>query len=351
MSAIGTIHRTAPLEAQFQPSVQESRVTVVTKPIFQRMKETISSIWTATVIGVRASLDKVSFIFFRALEWIHPSLGPKIENVYLRLGNIFQAVRDAWKEEETRKKFDELRTENRDLRVKVQLLSGMSEQNEHLKLDINHLRGENERLTQANRLLEQAKVIFEQRAQGLVQQQANIIEQEQAVAQHRDIAVAQNAKLEQEKQELINQRNTAAQALILAMATNKETQNQLSQLRQESTDLRSQLQNNQALGENIQRIAQACDKVRRIGEKTELDDDLENLIPLLLDQIEAARSKLQIAKQNLPAHSSAEIAFKSFERILSEVVKSLQRVPQALKLHAHWQQPVNQILHPQIVEV
>lgn len=351
MVAVEGLGQAMPQQApQVQSNPQDLRVTQVSKPIFQRVKETLSSAWSATVIGVKAAGDKISFVFFRVLEWIHPSLGPKVENVFLRIGNVFRSIKGAWRQEEIRKEMEHLRVENHDFRAQVQRLSGTAEQNERLKLDLSQLQGENGLIRQTYSFLEQEKAGQDQRYQAILRQQDHIRDRESAVVRQRDMIVGQNAQLQKEKEELTVQRTKAVQALTLALAMSGSTWQQLDAAQQEVADLRRQMESNRAMTELLDPIVRACDQVRQVGQKTEIDDNLEKLIPFLLQQIRDTRTRLSTAKETLllaHPHSSAQVPLQSLERILAAVVESLEKIPQALKLHAHWQESVGQLLGTQ----
>lgn len=346
MAAVGALQNVPlqPVAIEVQPNPQDQRVEEATRSIFDRAKETVSRAWSATVIGFHTAFDKVSFVFFRVLEWVHPSLGPKIENVFLRVGNIWQSIKEAWRQEEIRKEMDHLKVQNHELQVKTRDYDRFVEQNGQLTV-------ERDKLARENRELLQAKSFAEEFIRGAAQQEQNLLRREGVVVQYRDVVVLKNQQLQQENAQLIQERDQARQAMALHQAANQDLQARLLQAQQQAADLQLQMPNYQALRDQLELIGKAAQQVHRFGQKNELDDGIEGLLPLMRQQIELAKEKLTQAKQGIPAHSPAAIALQSFERIMNEVVGYLDRVPQALQLHANWQQPVDRLFLLQQQEV
>ena len=103
MATAVSTHYPAPPAASLQISQtgpQDQKVQEVAKTLWQRTKDAAAWTWNAIVVGVKAAGEKISFVAFRILNWIHPSIGPQIEIFYLRVMGIIDSVRNGWKQEE-----------------------------------------------------------------------------------------------------------------------------------------------------------------------------------------------------------------------------------------------------------
>ena len=313
-----------------QPNPQDQRVVEASKGIFETVKATSVRIWEATVIGISAAGDKISFVFFRVLEWIHPSLGPKIEVVFLRITNIWQAIKDAWKAEEIRRQIEDLSVQNLELRQRTR--------------DYDQVLLERNKFQQGNHALLAAKNFAEEALRLAQQQEANIVGRERAVVEYRDIVVLKNQRLEEENLDLIRQRDEARQELLPFLAGNQQLRDELEAAQQQVLDLQQQLPAHQQMQEQFAIVAQAIGKVQRFG-RTEIDDGLETLLPLLSGQILQAKEKLNQVRATVAPNSPTAIALQSFERIMGTVETYLGQVTEAMQLHGNYQQPVNRLLY------
>ena len=342
MSAIRPLDRELPQYAAI--GIQsDKRVERAAKPIFERAQESIVYTWKAAVAFLNVAGDKISFVFFGVIECVYPFLGPKIHNVFLYARLSVQAFWNA-------RTIEEMRTEIKDLEGRVYLLGELREQNERLSLEIQQIKAENRRFSETNQQLMETNEATARRVQSILDQQPNILEREEAVVKERDLVVLKNSQLQKENEDLAVQRNAAGQAMFLALHENQKMQLQLKQMQKEVADLRAQLERKGDFSEIFERIGKKADQIRHIGENSELDADLETILPLLLKQMETARTRLQAAKQDLPPQSTVEVALQSFERIFNEIAKVLERVPKTLKLHGNAQDPINHLLYPQQVE-
>ena len=102
-------------------NAERARSTEGTKGVCRRIQEAACWVWEASKIGFQTTWDKASFVFFRVFEWVHPMLGPRLENVFLRVSNIWTSIRTAWKEKAVQEEIDALRLENQGLRLRVEL--------------------------------------------------------------------------------------------------------------------------------------------------------------------------------------------------------------------------------------
>lgn len=328
--ALQQIHLPPPAVAiDIQPNPQDQRVVEASKGIFETVKATSVRVWEATVIGISAAGDKISFVFFRVLEWIHPSLGPKIEVVFLRITNIWQAIKDAWKAEETRKQIEDLSVDNLELRQRTR--------------DYDQILLERNQFQQSNHALLAAKNFAEEALRLAQQQEQNIVGREQAVIEYRDIVVLKNQRLEQENLELTRQRDEARQALTPFLEGNQQLRDELAAVQQQVLDLQQQIPAHQEMQQQFAIVAQAIGKVQRIG-RTEIDDGLDALLPLLSAQILQAKDKLNQVRATVVPYSPTAIALQSFERIMGTVETYLGQVTAAMQLHGNYHQPVNRLI-------
>ncbi len=346
MAAVGVIQQIQrppqPVEIDIQPNAQGQRVSEASRGIFDRMKETAVRIWTATVIGFSAAGDKISFVFFRALEWIHPSLGPKLEVVFLRVTNIWQSIKDAWKAEEIRKQIEDLSVQNHELQARMRDYDQVLMQNGQLTWERNHFQQESHAFLQAKNFAEEALRLAQR-------QEGNIIAREGALGEQRDIVLLKNERLEQENQVLTRQRDEARQALVPFLEGNQQLQAQLAAAQRQVLDLQQMLPSHQEMNAQFALVADAIGKVPRFG-RTGLDGGLETLLPLLNGQIAQAKEKLHLAKATVQPNSPAAIALQSFERIMGVVEAYLGQVTAAMQLHGHYQDPVDRLLFLQPIQ-
>jgi len=331
MAAVGRQEKTgnqSSVEIPLSSNLQDARVNETVKPVFQRLKEFLSRVWSSVCIGFDAAFQKGAFVLLQVLNYVHPSLGPKIENVFLRVCEVVRAVKDAWRQEETRKHIQALETQNRDLQVRVQLLNGFKDQHDQLMLENGQLRTQYNQLEEAHRHLQQS-------AQADHLLGSSTAQREQAVATQRDLLTARNARLEQERQTLSQERDRAIQSL-------REKEQELAQLQQKMARMDIQIKQAEQIQKTLAELSRA--NAAPSGQKTGLDHAFETLIPPLIAQMEEALNRLQIAKQNLPPEHSAVIPLQTFERILPQLIGDLNKVLCTLPLHSSWKNPINRLL-------
>lgn len=331
MAAIGRVQAQPAQNIAFAVP-QDTRVNEAAQGTFQRTKQTLIRAWHATVTGIKIAGGKISFVFFRALEWVNPQWSLRAEVIFLRISSVFQGIKDAWRQQEIQKEIDGLKKQNIDLQQKVHQL---------------------DRVTEKNTYLEQTKRVDDQRIHALVQQQEQMVQREEAVVRDRDLVlqekdlyVVKTKQLQKENEELVQQRNAALAALTVALAGKNQLQQQFNQLQEELTAAQQELalkQNTRELNDHVAHIATLCKMLPR-GPLTSLDRDLEQMLPLLRQQMDTARESLTRAKQNLPEESSAHAPLQSLDRILNQLIHCLERVPQTFQLHSNWKQPINVLL-------
>ncbi len=328
-SVVGAVHASTPALTQATEQ-QPDRVPQASKPVFDRAKEFCSRAWSATVTGVKKGSDAISLLFFRILNWVHPSLGAKAEIIFLRVSNIWASIKEAWRQQEIRKKINDLTTENRALHATVQQLSTVSEENNKLRL-------ENSRLAP----FEQLAATHEKLAQSLTRNQTNITDREAAVVRQRDLIIQQNEALKKELDALTTQRNTSASAMALTLVRDTALQTECARLQQELTVLRSQMQNSRELDQRLGSIAAGCAQLpqRSPQQQTALDHEIRELIPVLRQRIAGAREQFRHCQSHFPGDASAQIPFRTLDDVLEQLDEYLERVQQALHLHSLFPRP------------
>lgn len=321
------------------PQVKPAPQLVQTNPIFQTLKDSVHFIWRWTTTIVRTVGDKISFVFFGVIECLFPSLGPKIHNLFLYARLSVQAIWNA-------RTIEALRAENELLRGKAKSFTTTRDENERLALEVAQARTDSKLIKQVNQQLTEENQTDKQRLQGLQALQPNILSRENAVVTDRDILLQKNAQLQKQNAALIAERDAALKDLRALQIEHPKLLQELKKVQQEVLDLQLQISQREKMAQIFDRVDRVADQVQDIGEKTEIDDDLEKLLPLLLQQIEELRTRLQEQEPNLPPftlHSSG--------RILNELVDYLNRIPKAFKRHGHWSDPVNQLANLQLMEV
>lgn len=301
------------------------------KSFFHQTKRSVTRSWNAVVISVQTAADKVSFVAFLVIDLVYPYIGPRIQIIYLRLTGIYHSIKNALDQEKIRKELEVLKISHYEMSHHVQDHDQLQQRYRELFNAHEQLKQEQQELAETNQFHE--KIL------------STAYSQETEAAQRRKELLEENQKIKQEKTQLIESLAHSQQELLQSLKANQELQQQLLQTQQKSTDLETQITLNATLSKTLSRIATACQQAPT--QQTELDQGLEELLPLLLTQIEAAQQKLTLAKQNLPPHSSAKVPIQSFERILSTIVEYLNRIPQSLRLHNDWNQIIERLLKAQ----
>lgn len=83
------------------------------------LQERCSSAWRTAKSTMTDTMNMIGFFAFRVLQMISPSLGPTIEVVYLRICNVWTAIKAAWREEEIAKRLQQLEAENARLKGEI----------------------------------------------------------------------------------------------------------------------------------------------------------------------------------------------------------------------------------------
>lgn len=336
--AAGQVAQQQPQELGIPANPQDQLVNDASQGVFGRAQEFAGRAWGFVTIGFNAAFDKVTFLFFRVFNFIFPSLGPTVENAFLRVCNIWQSIKDAWHQEEIRKEMDQLRIQNHEMQVKTRDYDYLVEKNGQLTEERN-------RLEMNHRELVHAKDLAEKLIRIAVEQEANLVGREQHADRYRNIVVLKNQELEQTVVRIKQERDLAQRNYSQTLRNNQDLQLKLAQAQQAVHDLQVQMPNHQALLNRLDQLAKSAQSIPQTGRRTELDDGLANLLPLLLEQIDEAQNHLDQAKDALPQGSNAaKVALQSFERILGEIKDYLERIPQTLKLHANWNQSVHNLM-------
>jgi preprotein translocase subunit SecD len=262
--------------------------------------------------------------------------------VFLRVTNIWQSIKDAWKAEEIRKQIENLSVQNHELQARTRDYDQVVMQNGQLTQERNHFQQESHALLQAKNFAEEALRLAQH-------QEGNIIAREGAIGEQRNIVVLKNLRLEEENQNLIRQRDAARQALVPLLEGNQQLQAQLAAAQQQVLDLQQVLPSHQEMNAQFAVVADAIGKVPRFG-RTGLDGGLDTLLPLLTGQIAQAKGKLNLAKETVQPNSPAAIALQSFERIMAVVEGYLGQVTAAMQLPRNYQDPVDRLLWLQQIQ-
>jgi hypothetical protein len=176
---------------------------------------------------------------------------------------------------------------------------------------------DNQHLAQSNHMLQET----DQVAQQLV---ASTTARAEAVVAIREALQEQNLVLKQENGILIAQLSV----LKPLLAQNDTLQTRVLQL---EGQLRAPPKNSK-LQTTLDKVVELANEEPRIGQKTELDDNLEQVLPALLESLKGARTDLS----RLPLTGVAKRAALSADETLAQIALLLGKIPKALRLHAHW---------------
>ncbi len=337
MAAVAGVGST-PQPSQTQNLVQpQSSVTQAARRIFQRAKETAAYVWHVSLVTVKLAGGKVCFVAYQALEWLRPGWGIRTVALFGTLANIRQEVAFALREEGYRAQIDNLTRQNNALGADARFAA--------------QARNENQRLTNENRQLVERNQFLGQMQEQLNLRETAVVRDRDALIQQRDLHAQRNEQLMQENRALALQRDQAQAAAAAATTAKNQLQAHLEQLQAQVPLLQQQLallQNHKPLEEGFQKIILAFNQMqRRPNEhKTQLDDQLERILPQLLQHIESTQQMLTTAKQvqNVKG-TAAETAIDSAAWLLKQVVEDLQRIPPALVQHRHWNNLVTFLHH------
>ena len=312
------------------PQKEQSEVVVNTTGIFSRVKESLIYWWDTFLCGARLAFANTGFLFFRALEFISPNLALRAEGIVLRISN-------AWQGMQHNRAIGNLLEEHAELAWQVRDLSRRSEDREALANQCRDLRDQNRYLQG-----------LQQGSQGINQQQAG---QLQAAVEQRNLLFNQKETLEVQVEALQRELQQSKDQLDPLNNLVLQLREKVAVAESLEDDFNKRFQQTQqALLEKVREIAGTC-KPAQIFQQTELDDNLESLLPLHLNQIDQAIGLLDQVKQDLPRDGSAMIAIGSFERILGQLHSNLSNIPIVFRRHSAWQTHFNEIIRHLPMEV
>ena len=332
MAAIGDRPSLPPQRRTFEdppPTARIPKGLAVSKPIFHRFREATYSAWGFTKMAVGVAGDKVSFLFFRVFEWVRPTLGPRVENVFLRIREIWRGVRERWQRDKIRQEMRILRQENRELRTRVRVLTP---ENQELRRTLSQLEEE----------LTQSRNGADAQVQGLLKQQQNIQDSEQAVVDQRTLLTQRNQQLTGQIEQLTQELTKAQQASAQAEQNTKEAEQRLAQMGRSALDAHDRDVRDAGLQPLLQKISEKLNQLPQDQLKGALDCELDQLLPLLLQQIVETQSKLSPTKGHLPPHHPALVSLESLDRILLDLTSLFTRVSAGFKWHSNFRNPLDQ---------
>lgn len=291
---------------------------VTQNPLLERLKDAVLKVWRYLQIAfLSVKTQMVLFFSFRALEKYVP-FSAQVENIYLWSLNLWSRANEACAADEAQRKFEALEVENRSLRNQI-----------------SHLETQKSHFVAANQSLSRTSDALRFQVHNLATQQSNIANREAAVAQHRDILDAQLAQHKEQSQALQEQLTTARQALALLLLFQSQLSRHLTEAQQEVADLQILLKQKGEYRQILERIASHCDLRRPPSQPTEIDHDLDQLLPLLVQHLSQTHDALTRAKKFIPRDGSAAIALSSLDRHLTSLREMFgQRIPDLIKFHS-----------------
>lgn len=348
ISAVQVAPRNVAIRVASDPQINPG-VTEATKSVFQQVKQKAIWVWKITVLTFEVGGTKVAFVFFRVIGIVSPNFALRLENGYLYVCDLIQSVKNARREREIREEIDLLRVQNRDLTANLQALRLVGAENAQMVREREHLRRENQFLTERQRVVEGVKDVLEERVQALEQQQRQIVDREAvivrdrgALVEERNLLVQRNEALLQENGLLQGARNRAQEELHRVQQENEtlrgQVEGELPVLRSELVGAKQRAQ----LTQQLVLIEQAAQQMqtRSDWQKTQLDDGLERILPLLVQQVKDARQSLQIIQPQVKMSTALQEGLRGVDGALDEISQLLEQVPKVLSLHSLWQNPL-----------
>ncbi|MES2273094.1 MAG: hypothetical protein V4487_02755 [Chlamydiota bacterium] len=375
------VHSGVQLASYPWPPPPFARVTKAAGSIFAQAKETIARVWDVTVRTFQAAGDSISFIFFRILEVVRPVLGPKVEVIWVRITNVWQRMKANWQQQEMIRENEALKNQNQDLQGRFQHLArnqaNLAAQNAQILQANAHLaqhqaealyfKHENQILIQSqelllrekrgieqlhnevieeNELLRQAKMLLEQN-NGAQIHELNLIEQQRVLAdesrnlviQEKELIAADRDRLGLDNKKLFQDHTKALIARDQALLAKQEADQALPQIRGQLKALQSQLdlvQTIQSRDQILTRIADAAEALKPPQKgihRTELNHDIEVLLPQLNAQKVAVVNALGAVAETLP--ENCRYPADSLVKILKEEGNVLERSCRAIELHSN----------------
>lgn len=224
-------------------TLPSDRVQDASIGIFKQLKETFSSCWDAVVsffhsiyICIKDSYTVATFVFFRALDTLSPTISSTLERGYLYIVNFLNNYSSQQRELSLREKNTSLRTANENLQNLIQQvvndrdavrLQRDQAQNQMrlVAIDITFLRQANARLTEDTQRLTRQIEIEQENIAHLSQEKALIQAQVAIVRQQLQPLQQQIAALRGENGALRNQADTATRGLTAAISATRRDHN------------------------------------------------------------------------------------------------------------------------------
>lgn len=303
-------------------------VTEATKGIFARTKETIVRYWNAFVSGFYATSSTIAIVCFNTINFFSPTLGHYVETTALRLQNIWQSMQEAWRREEVEQEMDQLRFDKANLLTQVR--------------DLRHHARDNQRLTARCTQLEGEKEHLLNQVQGAEERHQLMGEREQAAVRYSHLLEGQNQALTEENEQLKESLEEVEQSVQPLRDENESLKDRLEQALREVADMRVQMQPIQDLYSQISGVVEQCKTQVRVGHRTQLDGELDGIVPLLLTQIDQAKEMLTNSMTHMP--ESGKRATQSAIRILDEIHRSMTNIPQIFRVHTACRDEVGRLL-------
>ena len=299
-----------------------SEVVATVNAIFETVKEPLIYWWDIFMSGAKLAFANTGFFFFRALEFIFPALALRTEGIVLRISNAWQAMRQ-------NRAVGNLLEKIAELELQVQRFSRRSEDRDHLAAECAALREKNLYLQN-----------LQQEAEGVNKYQA---EEVQATEKQRDLLFDENTRLKLQIEQLKGQSQEAKDRVDSFNALVQQLQLELQDVKRTDQDYEQEAQLRQTLFCQVQKIVQTCGQ-GDVHQPTELDHNLNRLLPFLLNQLEQAQNLLPKVKEDLH-NESAKIVVRSFERILKQIHLSFSNIPVAFKRHTAWNANIYQLVN------
>lgn len=312
-----------PLYQLSQQRDQNPKVERAAKTIFQRVKEAAAWVWRAIVLSVAVAGEKISIVVFRILNWIHPSIGPQIEIIYLRVMGVIDAVRNGWKQQEMKEELDTLRRSNEDMRVKMNTQAPWVENYGRLFRENGDLRCANQRLEEANRFLKEGGEGTLKRNDLLVAERTLVEQREAALKMKNQTLSQQQSALRAERETLKAKVDELARLLKEAEAVNAGLREKFKLQEQSAPYLQNHHKTSQAIAAALTRLPETEEGRETSGR----DDILNRLLPLLLTQLKNVQTSLGVAKVKFSSDTPEQMVLLSAERILRDIVQNLGKIP------------------------
>jgi len=196
-----------------KPDQSLSKVSTLVIGIFQKIEHVLFKVWVVSVTVISKSWDAVTFLFFRVLDLVHPSLSPRVEGIYLRVSGLYERFRNHWAESSLQELNQDLSSQLEGVRAEVNQLSRNCRQLEGEKEDIlvsrEFIIGERDRLSENCARLEREKGDVVRDNQNLTQTIAEKDREIAAVRTQNEAIIIQRDALQAQVNQLLGKRGAA----------------------------------------------------------------------------------------------------------------------------------------------